>query len=443
MKKHLYIYLLLIPALLFLGSCNGAEHEADEHADHVATYTCPMHPQIVQDEPGTCPICGMDLVAQAVHGEAVEITEDLEFLLQPTNQTIVASIATTKPVMKAMETAVPMEGIISYDPNRLYTIPARVGGRIEQLYVKYNYQPISKGQKLMEVYSPELVTAQKELLYLVNSAPEDKALIEGATQRLLLLGANEEQIRRIIRTGEASYTFAIYSPYSGYVVGLNNTPPTATPAGAAARNNAAGGGGGMAGMGGGGAASRPATGTMARNNGEEMLLREGMYIDRGQSLLRVVNTEKLWAEFNIPAGYISSVAKGAPVQISFPQLPEQQLEAKVDFFQPFYDAGENYAKVRVYLPGEQNIAMVGQLVSGKALYTTPPSLWVPKAAVLDIGTRSVAFVQQGGAFRPVAVTTGITENGQTQILDGLQQSDAVAVNAQFMVDSESFIRIRE
>ncbi|AHM59422.1 Cu(I)/Ag(I) efflux system membrane protein CusB [Flammeovirgaceae bacterium 311] len=444
MKIKLNIYLLLIPALLLWGGCGNTDKDqsAHEHGAGETTYTCPMHPQIVQNEPGSCPICGMDLVLQAAHGESVEITEDLAFLLEPTNRTVVASISTTSPVMKAVETSVKMEGIITYDPRRVYNIPARVGGRIEQLYVRYNYQPISKGQKLMEIYSPELVTAQKELLYLVQSAGEDTQLIEGAKQRLLLLGATQEQVNRLIRTGEASYTFPLYSPYSGYVIGLNNTPPTATSGSMQNRSTPAAGGG-MAGMGGGAGGTAPAAGNIGSggNAGEGLPLREGMYIAAGQALLRVVNTEQLWAEFNIPAGYVSSIAKGAPVEITFPGLPDERLEAQVDFFQPFYEAGENFARLRVYLPGQQSAAMVGQLVSGSARYTTPPSLWVPKEAVLDIGSRSVAFVKQGAAFRPVAVSTGISEEGQTQILDGLQENDVLASNAQFMVDSESFIRV--
>ncbi|WP_224996394.1 efflux RND transporter periplasmic adaptor subunit [Cesiribacter sp. SM1] len=441
MKIKLNIYLLLIPILLFLGSCGNKDNDqaAHEHGAGETTYTCPMHPQVVAQEPGSCPICGMDLVPQTAHAEGIEVTEDLSFLLEPTNRTVVASIATTSPLMKSVETSVKMEGIITYDPRRVYNIPARVGGRIEQLYVKYNYQPISKGQKLMEIYSPELVTAQKELLYLVQSAPEDTQLIESAKQRLLLLGATQEQVNRLIRSGEASYTFALYSPYDGYVIGLNTSPPLASAG--AMQPSSTPAARGMGGMAGGAGTAAPAGISTAGSAGEEIQLREGMYVAAGQALLRVVNTEQLWAEFNIPAGYVSSIAKGAPVDISFPGLPEESLEAQVDFFQPYYEAGENFARLRVYLPGEQNAAMVGQLVSGRARYTTPPSLWVPKEAVLDVGTRSVAFVKDGAAFRPVAVSTGISEGGQTQILDGLQQSDVIAGNAQFMVDSESFIRV--
>ncbi|MBW3545498.1 MAG: efflux RND transporter periplasmic adaptor subunit, partial [Bacteroidetes bacterium] len=292
MKTYLKTILLLLLMLpLFMGcGPSGEDQAAAEHPPHSTTYTCPMHPQIVENQPGSCPICGMDLVPQTHEGQEIEITEDLAFVLEPTNQTVLASVATTSPDYQSVEASLEMEGIITYDTRKIYSIPARFGGRIEQLYIKYNYQPIRKGQKLMELYSPELVTAQKELLYLLQSAPEDDQLIEGAKQRLLLLGATPAQIRQLISSGEASYTFSIYSPYDGYAISLNTAPPTATPGRAATGAAATSGGGGMAGMGASAASSAPDAGMAATAGaGEEIQLREGMYVTAGQTLLQVVN----------------------------------------------------------------------------------------------------------------------------------------------------------
>ncbi|NDK55627.1 efflux RND transporter periplasmic adaptor subunit [Pontibacter fetidus] len=433
MKRYLNI--LLLALAIVVAACKGDDHN---HAEGATEYTCPMHPQVVQNEPGTCPICGMDLVPKTVHGDGVEITDDLAFLLKPTNTTVVANIATIKPEQKTAEATIKMDGIITYDPRRVYTVPARVGGRIEKLFVKYNFQQIRKGQKLMEVYSPDLITAQKELLYLVQAAPEDKQLIQAAKQKLQYLGATNDQINRLISRGEESYTFAIYSPYDGYVIDLNATAPS--PAATIASAPATSAGGSMDAMGGGSAASSTTT-TPGTPAGQAIQLREGMYVTVGQALVRVVNAEQLWAEFNVPAGEMNSIAKGSPIQITFPQLPGEKLQAKVDFFQPFFDEGENFAKVRVYLPRDNKQVMVGQLVSAEATYKTEAALWVPKAAILDIGTKMVAFRKGNGVFEPVEVTTGTTTAKEIQVTSGLKQSDVIAANAQFLVDSESFIKV--
>ncbi|WP_162426766.1 efflux RND transporter periplasmic adaptor subunit [Pontibacter pudoricolor] len=429
MKRYLNILLLVLA--IVVAACSGENHNHAEGTE----YTCPMHPQIVQNEPGTCPVCGMDLVPKAVHGDGVEITEDLAFLLKPTNTTVVAGITTIKPEQKTAEATVKMDGVITYDPRRVYSVPAKVGGRIEKLFVKYNFQPIRKGQKLMEIYSPDLITAQKELLYLVQSAPEDKQMIQAAKQKLQYLGATNEQINRLIKNGEESYTFAVYSPYEGYVIDLNASAPNATIAPA----QAASAGTGMDVMGGG--SSPAATPTPTSPAGQTIQLREGMYVTVGQPLVRVVNAEQLWAEFNVPAGDKSSLAKGAPIVISFPQMPGEKLEAKVDFVQPFFNEGENFAKVRVYLPGSHKLAMVGQLVTGEASYKTDAALWVPGEAVLNIGTKHVAFRKVNGVFEPVAVTIGSDSGKEVQIVSGLKETDVIAANAQFLVDSESFIKV--
>jgi membrane fusion protein, copper/silver efflux system len=439
MKRYLNILFLLL-ALLTVAGCSEQSHE---HAAGTTEYTCPMHPQVVQNGPGTCPICKMDLVPKSGHSEGIAITEDLAFLLRPTNSTVVANIATIKPEQKSVQATVNLDGVISYDPRQVYSVPARIGGRIERLFVKYNFQPIRKGQKLLELYSPDLITAQQELLYLVQSAPEDKQLQEAAKQKLRLLGATNAQISQLIRTGKASYSFALYSPHDGYVIGLNTTAPAATPSAASAAPAPAGGG--MDGMGGGsaGASLAAAASPAPMASGADIQLREGMYVSAGQPLLRVVNPKQLWAEFNVPAGQVSRLAKGAPVQITFPQLSGEQLAAQVDFLQPYYQQGENFARIRVYLPGNAKGAMVGQLVSAQVTHATDTALWIPKEAVLDIGTRSVAFKKVDGVFEPVLVTPGVTQGQQTQIASGLQPGEVIAANAQYLVDSESFIKINK
>ena len=130
----------------------------------------------------------MDLVRKARPGEELEITKDLANVIKAPNQSVVSSIKTTKPVYKSVPLSVEAVGIVTYDTRNIYTISARVSGRLEKIYLKYEFQPLRKGQKIAEIYSPELITAQRELLYLIENDPGNDDLIESAKSRLMLLG---------------------------------------------------------------------------------------------------------------------------------------------------------------------------------------------------------------------------------------------------------------
>src|SRR5687767_3284996 len=185
MKKNLKnnSIILAIVALLTLASCGAGGN----HVEHADTYTCPMHPTVVSDRPSTCPVCGMDLVRKARSGEEVEITEDLAKVLKSPNEIVIASIKTIKAEYKSVPSSVEAQGLVTYDTRNIFTIPSRVGGRLEKIYLKYEFQPVSKGQKIAEIYSPELITAQRELLFLVENDAENKSLLDGAKNKLGLL----------------------------------------------------------------------------------------------------------------------------------------------------------------------------------------------------------------------------------------------------------------
>ena len=231
-KFQISIFLFLI-----LASCadKGASHEHD-------TYTCPMHPTVISDKPGTCPVCGMDLVRKARPGEEVKITEDLARLIKSPNETIVASIRTIKGEFKSMPVSLEVQGIVTYDTRYIYTIPARIGGRLEKVFLKYAFQKVRKGQKVAEIYSPELLTAQRELLYLIENDPANLEIIESAKSKLYLLGATKSQVDEMIQSKEAVVTFSIYSPYDGYVIREDQQAPAITTVSA---GSSAGMGGGM------------------------------------------------------------------------------------------------------------------------------------------------------------------------------------------------------
>ncbi|KAA5544863.1 efflux RND transporter periplasmic adaptor subunit [Adhaeribacter rhizoryzae] len=446
MKKNLRNKILLLLVLwlplFFTGCQNNHNHTAAEAG---TTYTCPMHPQIIKNEPGSCPICNMDLVPIQPHDtKAVPIATDLKYLLQPTNQTIIANIKTVTPITKAVESEITLPGIITYDTRRQYSIPARFGGRIERLLVQYNYQPVRKGQKLFEIYSPELVTAQQELIYLLQNDAQNTELIRGAKQKLKYLGVTDSQINQISKQQKASYTFPVYSPYNGYVV---DPAITAAPTAVAPATSTGSGTGGsnMDGMGSGvaGNSTTSATVNPAATPAAGFSIREGMYVNTGQTLLSVINAEEVWAEFNVGSTEAANLKKGTPITLIFNQTAAKPINTQVHLIQPFYAAGESFAKVRALLPGANKAALVGQLITGKIAYATGTALWVPKAAVLDLGNTAVVFRKIDGAFQPTSITVGQRTDDLIEVQTGLEATTQIAGNAQFLVDSESFIRVAE
>lgn len=429
-RNSLVFTTILVMILAFVISCN----KGGEHAEHADTYTCPMHPTVISDKPGTCPVCGMDLVRKARPGEEVEITEDLSKLLKSPNETVIASIKTIKGEYKSMAVSTEAQGIVTYDTRNIYTIPTRIGGRLEKVFLKYSFQQVRKGQKVAEIYSPELLTAQRELLFLLENDSQNKALIQSAKERLKLLGATDAQINDLIQSKEPKNTFAIYSPYDGYVISNTQQTPVAPMISQSATSS----GDGMSdGMGGGSRSSTPAPpGTATMSSGDQ-LIREGSYATTGQTLFKIVNPSALRVELNIASMLTGTIKKGGKVMLDFGD--QHADEGTIDFVQPFFNEGQEFLTVRVYTKNTDRLH-IGHLVKAVIEGNAVEALWVPKDAVLHLGVDDVVFIKEKNVFKPKKVITGIRTQNQVEIKQGLSSSDEIASNGQYLVDSESFIK---
>src|SRR5215813_4973188 len=161
------LFVVAICLTLVFPACKNSEQRRAETATKKEEWTCSMHPEIIRDKPGTCPICGMQLVKKEDNAIAIN---DLKIndLLKPTDQFVVSSIPVTTIRAKSVPIEVEVLGAIAYDTRLVNTISARVSGRIEKLYVKYRYQHVMKGERIMDIYSPDLLTTQEELLFLLK-----------------------------------------------------------------------------------------------------------------------------------------------------------------------------------------------------------------------------------------------------------------------------------
>ena len=414
MKRLRFISILLL--VIAVISCNN---DKDTHAQHKAEtvqdiYTCPMHPEIIRDKPGKCPICGMDLVKKETGGQKSGDIE-LESLLKPTNEFVVSSIPVTTIQKKEEQIEIEALGNIAYDTRQVGSISSRVAGRIEKFYVRFRYQKISKGQHILDIYSPELMTAQQNLLFLLKNDPTNTTFIQAAKEKLLLLGMSNQQLQQVIQSGQPSLTIAVYSNYSGHIHEAAN---------------------------GGSMNTEPGTMKDISLITEELSLKEGMYLQKGQSIFTVYNPDRAWAILNIYGESQGLVKTGNTIRITPETAPDKDFRATIDFIEPFYRKESKTLTARVYFNNNVLKIPIGSQVRATIFGNTKEAYWLPKDAVVSLGLDKVVFQKTDGGFKALKINTGITHKNHIQILGGINETDSVALNGQYLMDSESFIKVK-
>jgi Cu(I)/Ag(I) efflux system membrane fusion protein len=408
--KITVLYLFVILAVIATG-CNSPGKNKNAGAAGKQQYRCPMHHEIVRDKPGNCPICGMDLVPFGREEKAIADV-NLNTALRPTNSYVLTTIPVTSVQQSEEQIEVEALGTIQYDTRAIGSISSRVSGRIEKLYLRYTFQDVGQGQKVMDIYSPELLTAQQNLLFLIKNDPANTSFIIAAKEKLLLLGVSSQQLQQIIQLQKPSLTISVYSNYSGHI------------------HDALSMGVSMA------SSSAPVT-------TRDLILKEGMYIQKGQALLSVFNPRKLWAILNIYADNQGLVKVGNPVRIVPETSPNKDFRATIDFIEPFFREGSKTLTARAYFENHAMDMPVGSQVRATIFGNKLNADWLPKDAVISLGLNKIVFKKYGDYFKALKVKTGITYNNKIQIIDGLTLYDTVAANAQFLMDSESFIKLNE
>ena len=395
-------------------SCKQRQVEHEGHLQAKAeTYTCPMHPEIIRSKPGNCPVCGMQLIKKSTNDAAI-YNVDLNTLLRPTNSFVISTIPLTAITQTEQPIEIDAPGTITYDRNQTRTISARVSGRIEKLYVKFRYQKISKGQRIMDIYSPELMTQQNNLLFLIKNDPSNTSLISSAKQRLLFLGLTESQIQRIIKSGKVFYSLPVLSIYSGHLHESRANNEIAQP-----MSNEM--------------ANVPAT-------TEALSLREGMYIDKGMTIFTIYDPSKAWALLHIYADRQASVKVGDAVKIIPETNPSNSFRATVSFIEPFFRPETKTLTVRVAFNNSVRQLPVGSKVRAVIYGHTKNAFWLPRESVVSLGIETIVFVKLDNGFKAHKVKTGLSGETNIQIFEGLSPHDSVALNAQYLIDSEGFIK---
>jgi Cu(I)/Ag(I) efflux system membrane fusion protein len=425
------IYLAFAVLLLALAACNdrpartAATQPAAQPAEDI--YTCPMHPQVKEHHPGNCPICGMTLVKKEFStAEAKNSATDLHTLLRPTNSAVVSDIPVTALQQRSQSLSIETLGRVDYDTRRTQTISARFSGRIEKLYVKYRYQHVHAGDKIMDIYSPELVTAQQDLLFVLHNDPTNSRLFDATKTKLQLLGMNDQQLQQVIGSGKPLYNVTVYTPYNGHIheAGIMPGPPGSD------QQAAEPSGGGSPAM------------DVSKEMGE-LSLKEGMHIQKGQTLFQLFNTDQSWIILNLYGGSASQIKVGSAVTITAETAPDQPFDATISYIEPFYRKNSKTLAARVYFNNADRMLPIGSQVKAIIRGAAAEGAWLPREAVLSLGLHQVVLKRENGLFQVSAVQTGIMTDSLIQITGGLNAQDSVAADAQYLLDSESFIKVKD
>ncbi len=383
---------LLLGWLIFGGSSESKTDEEHQHTTEVAgetVWTCSMHPQIRQSEPGDCPICGMDLIP--LENEQDEQLDPMAISMSPTAMQLAnvstAVVGTMNPVKM-----VRLNGKVQADERLVYSQSSHIPGRIEKLTVNFTGEFVRKGQTIAAVYSPDLVTAQEELFEAQKIKETQPQLFSAAKEKLKNWKLSDSQIDEIIQRGSIKEEFAITADVSGYVT--------------------------------------------------EKKVNLGDYVRKGEAIYEIADLSKVWLLFDVYESDMSWINKGDKVSFTIASLPGETFSGKVSYLDPVIDPKTRVAKARVEISNAGQRLKPEMFASGTVEATLPAKsdkLVVPKTAVMWTGKRSVVYVKstsgKGVSFLMRDVTLGAALGESFIVENGLQEGDEIAVNGTFSIDA--------
>lgn len=380
------------------------EHIHSELANGKQLYQCSMHPNIISDKPGNCPICGMTLQpvrkvnAAGIPGRgAVNLTDQQRQLI---------NIRTVAVKRGDVDRSVRAVGVVTYDQSKVADLNSRVMGWVEKLYVDTPGAHVEAGQPLMELYSPDLYSAKQDYLLAWRNARNAKgargqygaerangadSVLESARKRLELFGITDEQIDALQTSYSAKPTTEIVASFAGTVL--------------------------------------------------QKEVVAGKMIQPTAILYRIADLSRVWIEAEIYEYELPVVKVGQQAQITLTAYPDRMFTGKVDFIYPYLQSQTRTAKIRVVLDNPDGVLKPDMYASVELKADLGQQLVIPASALFDTGKRQYVFVQQEkGVFIPKEIELGPKVGDDFVVRKGLAAGEQVVVSGNFLLDSESQLK---
>lgn len=353
-------------------------------------YTCPMHPQVIQDKPGTCPICGMDLVKMSASTAA-----DGSIMLNE-SQIKLANITTTLSRFESMGESTYLTGKLMVNEEQTEVVSSRVEGRVEKLFFKEVGQRVVQGQALYEIYSESLLVLQQEYLLALRQFEELKSeryesFLKASEKKLMLFGMTREQVVQLAQRKRSDSRITFLSPASGVISRIDVT--------------------------------------------------EGQYLSEGSGLYRIEKLDQVWVEAELYPGESSLVKTGDLVRIQINGFESTPVEGKVSFLSPEYRQGTQIVTLRAVVNNPKREFLPGMQATVILSHSEKKAIALPVDAVVrDAKGAHVWILEKDGAFRPRIVKTGLENSEKVEIAEGVGEKENVVITGAYLLYSELVLK---
>lgn len=390
----------LILLTVFITGCskdNEAELTTPSAQEY---YTCPMHPEIVQDEPGDCPICGMDLVlgtrSEDGHEHSHETGSELEEGYLTIDPVVVQNmgIRVVHAEKRVLQPQIRTFGRLQTAEDKSFSVNLKYSGWIEQIWADKTGEFLNKNEILFEIYSPQLIAAQEEYLNSVNTYGEDNPVSRSAQKKLLLWDVPEDHLQTIVNENNARKNLIVRSPGKGFIM--------------------------------------------------HKTVQAGSTVKAGSDLYHISDLSSIWVMAEVYENQTPFIQEGQEVEITITNIPGRTYSGSIDYIYPVLEDRTRTQKLRIVL-NNQDFRLKPGMYANVIIYdkNQEERLTIPSSAVIRNGNEKLVFVGYDiGKYKAHPIETGLYDDssGQVEVISGLQEGDLVVTSGQFLLDSESQLR---